>query len=146
MINVQIKAIIKFETGPAKATIAISCKGLLKFLGSTGTGLAQPKIKPVPVINNKPGTIIVPNKSTCLTGFKVNLPNLDAVLSPYFFATQPCATSCTVIAKITGNIHTAMRWITLNSSIIYLSSLNSTLAQDPCLDGQSLCHHLKTQS
>ena len=29
----------------------------------TGTGLAQPKIKPVPVNNNSPGITIVPNKS-----------------------------------------------------------------------------------
>ena len=44
-----------------------------------GTGLAQPKINPVDIINNAAGTKIVPTGSMCLTGLRVTLPIILAV-------------------------------------------------------------------
>ena len=75
----------------------------------TAAGLDESSIIIGLTANNKPGKIMVPTKSICLRGFNVNLPKEAAVLSPYNFATQPCATSWTVIAKITGKIHTTIR-------------------------------------
>mgnify|MGYP004499737293 CR=1 FL=1 len=63
-----------FDTGPAKAVIAISLLGFLKLLGFTGTGLAQPKPN-----NNIPSA---PIGSILGIGSKVNLPLFFAVGSP----------------------------------------------------------------
>ena len=57
----------------------------LKLFGLVGTGLAQPK--PTMMIINSP------MGSMCLIGFKVNLPNLSAVGSPYNLADQACPNS-----------------------------------------------------
>ena len=80
--------IIKLAIGPAIATKNISFFGLFKFTGLIGTGLAQPKTKP-PIYNKRPGSNKVPMGSMCAIGFKVNLPCISAVRSPYCFATQP---------------------------------------------------------
>src|SRR3990172_9742250 len=46
--------------------------------------------------------MIVQNRSICRKGFNVRRPMFRAVGSPSLFATQPCATSCTMMAKMTG--------------------------------------------
>ncbi len=63
-----------FETGPARAVMAMSLLGFLKFPILTGTGFAQPNLK----------TIIIkrPMGSICLIGLRVSLPAFFAVLSP----------------------------------------------------------------
>lgn len=80
---------IKFESGPANETTASSFKGSLKFLLSTGTGLAQP-INANPDAKAASGIITLPTRSICLKGFNVNLPNFFAVSSPYLFAKNAC--------------------------------------------------------
>ena len=65
---VQSIAIIRFAPGPAKATHSISFLGFRKLEKLTGTGFAQPKIKPACKKNNNAGKIIVPSESMCLKG------------------------------------------------------------------------------
>ena len=49
MTAAKPSAITKLVSGPATATIAMPCFGCLKLRGTTGMGLAQPKMKPVPL-------------------------------------------------------------------------------------------------
>ena len=49
---VDTYASTKFEAGPARAVMAMPCLGFLKYRGSTGTGLAQPK--PTAIIMIRP--------------------------------------------------------------------------------------------
>ena len=72
-------AIIKFAPGPASATQIMPDLGDRRALKLIGTGLAQPKINPVDIINNAAGTRIVPTGSMCLTGLRVTLPIILAV-------------------------------------------------------------------
>ena len=76
-----IKAIIKFDNGPAMATIAGPYFGYFKLYGLNGTGLAQPNAAPL-VTSMIRGIIIVPHISMCAIGFKVKRPAFLAVLSP----------------------------------------------------------------
>ncbi len=80
---------IKFESGPANETTASFFKGSLKFLRSTGTGLAQP-INANPDAKEASGIITLPTISICLKGFNVNLPKFFAVASPHLFAKNAC--------------------------------------------------------
>lgn len=91
-IEKNIIAIKKFESGPAKETIALSLKGFLKLFGLTGTGFAQP-IRNAPLKNDRNGKSNEPIGSICLTGFKEYLPCCSAVESPNFFAENACANS-----------------------------------------------------
>src|SRR5688572_28849301 len=101
--NVQPVAMARFDPGPAAATSTMSRFGLRRLPYCTGTGFAQPKYHCPPVMNAKPrGTMTVPSGSTCLSGFNDNRPRFCAVGSPSCFAAQPCATSCSVIAKTIG--------------------------------------------
>ena len=59
---------IRLDIGPARAESAIPPLGFLKFLGSMGTGFAQPKPN-----KNKHKA---PMGSTCAKGLKVSLPRL----------------------------------------------------------------------
>ena len=82
-IIVNTIAIIKFITGPARATIA-SCADidlfLLKFVGLISTGFPQPKGANI--------NIKKPTGSICDKGFKFNLPCLRGVSSPNLSATN----------------------------------------------------------
>ena len=91
-IPIKITAKIKLDTGPARATMAISLRGSLKLRQSTGTGLAQPKKTP-PVNRATPGKITVPKISRWAIGLIVNLPSSFAVGSPFRLATQAWANS-----------------------------------------------------
>src|SRR3977135_3711785 len=55
--------------------------------------------------------MMVPNRSICERGINVSRPIRSAVSSPNRSATNPCITSCRMIAKIVGNaqIDTAVR-------------------------------------
>src|SRR3990167_1061953 len=103
-ILAQRRAITKLAPGPASATSAISRRGFLRLLHVTGTGFAQPnmKVKRDRIIIAT-GKIMVTTRSMCFSGFSVTLPSINAVLSPNLLATQPCAASCNVIPKISGN-------------------------------------------
>ena len=72
-------AIIKLAPGPARATQIMPDLGDLRALKLIGTGLAQPKINPVDIINNAAGTRMVPTGSICLTGLRVTQPIILAV-------------------------------------------------------------------
>lgn len=80
IITANIKAIHRFEKGPAKATIASPHLLFFKLYGLYGTGLAHPKIKPEKLV--RIGTMTEPTGSMCLMGFKVSLPSYFAVRSP----------------------------------------------------------------
>src|SRR3989304_9383555 len=123
MINAHIRAISRLANGPATATNAISRLGCLRFSQVTGTGFAQPNINPVPIASIRPGRRMVPTGSMCVAGWRVSLPSIRAVLPPRRKAIHPWATSCTVMANNTGNAHTAMRFMTLRSSIKQLYSI-----------------------
>ncbi len=66
-------AITRLAPGPAAATQIMSRFGFRRLPQSTGTGLAQPNMKPV-MITIPIGTMIVPIGSMCLTGFSVIRP------------------------------------------------------------------------
>ncbi len=93
MMNAQIVAMTRLDSGPAAVTRIMLPRGLRMLRASTGTGLAHPNMKPLPDSSRIPGTRIVPIGSTCRTGLSVSRPSISAVLSPNCFATQPCATS-----------------------------------------------------
>ena len=82
---VQKIAIKRFAPGPAKATHSIFFLGFRKLEKLTGTGFAQP-ININPEVNANIGITILPIKSICLMGLRVNLPCLKAVLSPNLWA------------------------------------------------------------
>ncbi len=121
-IKAKRKAKIRLVTGPARDTSIISFCGFLKYRGSTGTGFAQPKTK-------APDRLVITKTSKPIgsmwgTGFRVNLPIRRAVGSPRLAATQPCATSCSIIPKRAGIAATAKR---LNKSAISASNIVRTL-------------------
>src|SRR3569623_1406828 len=116
MISAQISAINKLEVGPAAAPKAISRLGWRRFSTVMGTGLAQPKITPPARISTS-GTSTVPMGSMCFKGLRVRRPSIIAVGSPSLRATQPWATSWTVMANSTGSIHTASCCTKLSSCI-----------------------------
>ncbi len=81
-IALAVMARVILVSGPAKATHIISLSGFRKNAGSTGTGLAQPRIKPEPDSIKSAGSIIDPKISICGIGFRVSLPRFLAVGSP----------------------------------------------------------------
>src|SRR5512132_453453 len=87
----------KFDRGPASPTKSISRRGLRSFVGSTGTGFAQPNA-PNPLIVSSAGRMIEPNGSMCGIGFSVRRPARLAVSSPKSNATTPWLISCRMIA------------------------------------------------
>ena len=74
----------RFAPGPAAATQSMSRLGSRRFSKLTGTGLAQPKRKPVKAV--RMGTTIVPIGSMCRAGLRLVRPSIHAVLSPKYFA------------------------------------------------------------
>src|SRR3569623_191119 len=116
MLSAQISAINKLEVGPAAATKAMSRLGWRRFSTVMGTGLAQPKITPPARISTS-GTSTVPMGSMCFKGLRARRPSIIAVGSPSLRATQPWATSWTVMANNTGSIHTASCCTKLSSCI-----------------------------
>lgn len=82
--NPKIIAIRKFVAGPATETFNSPHFWSLRLYGLIGTGFAQPKIGPLPMVANKSskGRITEPKGSKCFKGFKVNLPACFAVGSP----------------------------------------------------------------
>lgn len=86
------KANNKFENGPAPATRKWSNRPCLKFLGSIGTGFAQPNTG-APVREATMGRIMVPMMSACTRGFKDKRPMAAAVSSPRSLAIKACAAS-----------------------------------------------------
>ena len=52
------------------------------------------------------GRSIVPNGSMWGNGLSVTRPSIFAVGSPFLYATQPCAASWKVIARMTGIAYT----------------------------------------
>lgn len=77
-INEKIITAIRFESGPANATLRLSILGFLKLLGLIGTGFPQPKP------NNT--SEIVPITSRWTSGFKDKRPLIFAVSSPSLWA------------------------------------------------------------
>ena len=86
-------AIRRFVIGPDRATIAMSFFGSRRLYGSTGIGLAAPKMIPDPDIVRRRGRAIVIMGSMWGIGFKVNRPLALAVGSPNLSAIKPCAIS-----------------------------------------------------
>ena len=87
-ITEKTTAAAKFEAGPAKAVIAESRRGRLKFKGFIGVGFAHPNTNlPWDIINNKIGTITVPTGSIWAVGLSETLPSSLAVGSPSRLAT-----------------------------------------------------------
>ena len=87
----QITACRRLQPGPASATQIMSRFGLRSAPKFTGTGFAQPKMKPTPPAAAEPasmmsGRMIVPKGSMCFAGFSVTRPIIHAVLSPNFRA------------------------------------------------------------
>ncbi len=81
-ISARTTAIKIFVMGPEIPTQIMSFFGFLNLEKLTGTGFAQPKIIGELVRKRNNGKIIVPNKSTCLMGLRVNRPRSFAVGSP----------------------------------------------------------------
>jgi len=78
--------------------IMMSLRGFLKYLGSTGTGLAHPKLKRK--------RQIAPKGSMWVKGLKESLPRLFAVGSPRDNAALPWAYSWMVMANSKTGIFT----------------------------------------
>ena len=89
---------MKFETGPARATIYRLFLPLMRFSIITGTGFAHP----IPIRRMAK----VPIKSKCLSGLRVSLPCLCAVLSPNIRAAKPWLYSWTLSENKTIGIIT----------------------------------------
>ena len=83
-----------FIPGPAAATTMPLVFPLLKRCGFTGIA---PQAMP---INANTISEVGP---MCTIGFIVMCPSSRGVLSPSLIAAQPCASSCSVIEKITQN-------------------------------------------
>ncbi len=83
-IKPKIKASIKLDKGPAKATLSWPHRWSLKLAGLIGTGLAQPNSgpRPIVIIKRDKGTIIEPKISICFNGFSDKRPACLAVESP----------------------------------------------------------------
>lgn len=69
-------------SGPARETRAMSLRPSFRLKGSTGTGLAPPKMTGEPERMSKAGKIILMKGSMCFMGFSVSLPRSLAVGSP----------------------------------------------------------------
>src|SRR5690242_3267045 len=110
-------AMPRLAAGPAAATQAMPMRGFLKFWAVTGTGLAQPNRKGLCRTMRIAGISSVPMGSTCLMGLRVSRPSIRAVGSPSLLATQPWATSWTVMAKRMGMPYRNIFWIRVNSGI-----------------------------
>lgn len=80
-ITPSINAKTIFAPGPASEIQIISRRGLLRYAGLTGTGLAQPKCTS--------SNASVPIGSRCESGLSVNRPALLAVGSPNLYAIIP---------------------------------------------------------
>src|SRR5437660_11103344 len=106
MTTTVLVAIRKLLTGPATAVKISSVTGFLKFLGSTGVGLAQP-ITGKCVTRAMTGITMVPTGSMCLMGSREMRPNMRAVGSAPRLAVQAEADSCTLIVT-----RKAIIWIT----------------------------------
>jgi hypothetical protein len=85
------KAVDMFARGPLKDTMIMPRFIFRKYLGSMGTGLAQPKLK-----RNRQ---MAPKGSIWGKGFNVRRPIFFAVGSPWAKAARPWAYSCMVMAK-----------------------------------------------
>ncbi len=96
-----MSAMTMLAAGPAAVTHTMLGRGLRMLRASTGTGFAQPNRKP-PSQSSNAGTSTVPIGSMWRIGLRLSRPCISAVRSPNCLATQPCATSWTVIAKTTG--------------------------------------------
>ncbi len=90
----------KLVTGPARATHIMSRAGSRRLRTLTGTGLAQPKMKPVPRLVSR--NTAAPRASKCETGLRVRRPMKRAVWSPLREAIQPWATSCMMMPSRVG--------------------------------------------
>lgn len=86
-------AIRKFIKGPASETRAMSFLPSRRLNGSTGTGLAAPKIIGEPERIRRSGSKMLIQGSMCGRGSRVSLPSSLAVGSPSLSATKPCETS-----------------------------------------------------
>lgn len=92
--SAKTHAIKKFIKGPAKETSAISFLPSRRLKGSTGTGLAPPRINvPFEPINKINGSRMLMYGSICGFGFNVIRPKSLAVGSPSLSATIPWDTS-----------------------------------------------------
>ncbi len=83
-INEAMRARIRLEPGPAKATHILPLRMLtfgLKFWGLKGTGLAHPKTG-LPRMSRTRGRMTVPSGSMCGMGLRVRRPIYLAVGSP----------------------------------------------------------------
>ena len=78
----------KFIAGPATATTAMPRRGSRNFQADTGTGLAQPNMNSTRwmvsnwKISRKPGSRMVPTRSTWRSGLSDSRPACRAVSSP----------------------------------------------------------------
>ena len=93
-------AITILESGPAKATSASPLFPDLKALKLTGTGFAQPRIRPRFKTTHIKGNNTDPKGSICFIGFNVRRPISLAVWSPWLRAARPCDTSCITTENI----------------------------------------------
>ena len=87
IIRPKIRAMRRFEPGPA---IEIKNSPTLRFFilyGFHSTGFAHPKVNPAKEVSI--GTTIEPNGSICLRGFNVRRPCKRGVGSPKRSATYP---------------------------------------------------------
>ena len=89
-ISAQNSAIARLAPGPAAATHSMWRLGLRRLAKFTGTGLAQPKMKPPPTslesASSTSGTATVPIGSIWRIGFRLTRPCEYAVRSPKYFA------------------------------------------------------------
>jgi hypothetical protein len=110
-IILDMNARAKFVRGPAAETHIISLLGFLRLKKLTGTGFAYPNIMGELLKMRRSGKMIVPNISIWTNGFRDNLPICLAVGSPNLLATNPCDTSCRMIAMSIGSVIIDIFWI-----------------------------------
>ena len=72
-ITMETATRARLESGPLRATKAISVRGLCMRYGFTGTGLAQPRAGK-PAIMQRAGSTTVPTGSICGSGLKDSRP------------------------------------------------------------------------
>lgn len=82
IIHPKMRAMTRFESGPAAAIRNSPERLFLRLYGLYGTGLAQPKTNPGVMMAIISGRMTEPKGSICLIGFKVSLPCNRAVGSP----------------------------------------------------------------
>lgn len=88
-----------FVAMPAAET-NISFSLVVRYDGSIGTGLAQPKT-PNPISTADTGSATDPIGSRCCPGLSVSLPARLAVVSPQSSAAYPCAISWRMMEYMT---------------------------------------------